>query len=116
MLNSQIIHGILTDMINSYHLKLEFSGAIHGYSRRSLWLEVASSNNEPSIVAQSFFDYVNLLGGSARIIRSNRGTENVNIAVMQRFFRQLHINESDQFSGEKSFLYGRSTPNHRIEA
>lgn len=32
---------------------------------------------------------------------------------MQRFFRQL---DSDGFSGNKSFMYGRSTSNQRIEA
>jgi hypothetical protein len=88
-------------------------GAIDGYSRRILWLEVASSNNNPEIIAHFFSKNVHLLGGTASIIRADRGTENVNVAAIQRFFRRLQI---DEFSGGKSFLYGRSTANQRIEA
>lgn len=88
-------------------------GAIDGYSRRILWLEVASSNNDPEIIAHFYSEYVGLIGGTARIIRSDRGTENVNVAAMQRFFRR---SSSDDFGGEKSFMYGRSTANQRIEA
>ena len=91
-------------------------GAIDGYSRRILWLEVTPSNKDPCIIGYHFYEYVNLLGGTARIIRADRGTENVNVAAMQRFFRQVPVDGSDEFSEEKSFLYGRSTANQRIEA
>ena len=63
-------------------------GAIDGFSRRILWLEVASSNNDPIIVAQYYLDCVRQLGATARIIRGDRGTENVNVAAVQRFFRR----------------------------
>ena len=46
--------------------------------------------------------------GTAKVVRADRGTENVNIAAMQRFFR---INDNDSMAGQKSFLYGRSTAN-----
>ena len=75
-------------------------GAIDGYSRRVLWLEVGPSNNDPSIVAKYYLDCVKQLGGTARIIRGDRGTENGNIAAAQRFFRR---DSADDFSGEKSF-------------
>ncbi len=88
-------------------------GAIDGYSRRILWLEVASSNNDPAIISHFFCKYVHLLRGTASIIRADRGTENVNVAAIQRYFRRLPV---DEFSGEKSFLFGRSTANQRIEA
>lgn len=88
-------------------------GAIDGFSRRILWLEVASSNNDPKIVAQFYLDCVRQLGATARIIRGDRGTENVNVAAIQRFFRR---SSEDDFSGEKSFIYGKSTSNQRIEA
>lgn len=52
-------------------------GGIDGYSRRILWLEVASSNNDPEIVGSYFIDYVNVIGGTARIIRADMGTPNV---------------------------------------
>ena len=40
------------------------------------------------------------------------GTENVNIAAMQRFFRR---DGTDVFGEEKSFLYGKSVFNQRFE-
>ena len=88
-------------------------GAIDGFSRKVLWLEVASSNNNPRIVAQYYLDYVRDINGAPRIVRGDRGTENVHIEVIQRFFRR---SADDDFSAEKSFMYGRSTANQRIEA
>ena len=37
----------------------------------------------------------------------------MNVAAIQRFFRR---SSEDDFSGEKSFIYGKSTSNQRIEA
>ena len=88
-------------------------GAIDGFSRRIVWLEVASSNNDPRIIAQYFLDYVRQLGGTARIVRGDRGTENGNLAAIQRFFRR---SMNDDFSGDKIFMFGKSTSNQRIEA
>ena len=88
-------------------------GAIDGYSRRVLWLEVANTNNDPEIIGSYFIDYVNVVGGTACITRADRGTENVHVECMQRFFRRL---SQDDFAGDKSFMYGRSTSNQRIEA
>ena len=88
-------------------------GAIDGFSRRIVWLEVASSNNDPRIISQYFLDYVRQLGGTARIVRGDRGTENGNLAAIQRFFRR---SMNDDFSGDKSFMFGKSTSNQRIEA
>ena len=88
-------------------------GAIDGYSRKILWLEVSSSNNDPGIITKYYLDYVRQIGGTSRVIRADRGTENGNIAVTQHFFRRL---ARDDFGAEKSFMYGRSTANQRIEA
>lgn len=71
-----------------------------------MWLEVGHSNNDPYIVAQYYIDCVRQIGGAPRLIRADCGTENVNIAAIQRFFH----------SEEKSFLYGKSCANQRIEA
>lgn len=49
-----------------------------------------------------------LLPGCPSVVRADRGTENANVARMQRFFRR---NGDDCFFGEKSFMYGRSTAN-----
>ena len=87
-------------------------GAIDGYSRRILWLEVASTNNDPAVIAYYYTNYLRKYGGTARKIRGDCGTENMYLAGMQRFFRR---NDNDSFAGIKSFLYGKSTSNQRIE-
>lgn len=87
-------------------------GAIDGYSRRILWLEVGPSNNDPCIIAKYYCENIKQLGGCPHICRGDRGTENVHVAGIQRFLRRDDI---DVFSGEKSFLYGRSVSNQRIE-
>jgi len=60
-----------------------------------------------------YLDYVRQIGGTSRVIRADRGTENGNIEITQQFFRRL---ARDDFRAEKSFMYGRSTANQRIEA
>ncbi|KAF3853851.1 hypothetical protein F7725_014539, partial [Dissostichus mawsoni] len=50
--------------------------------------------------------------GCPERIRADRGTENVSVEEMQMFLRRNH---PDSFAGERSFLYGRSTANQRIE-
>ena len=73
-------------------------------------LEVSSSNNDPGIITKYCLDYVRQIGGTSRVIRADRGTENGNIAVTQQFFRRL---ARDDFGAEKSFMYGRSTANQK---
>ena len=41
-------------------------------------------------------------------LRTDCGTENVNIVAIQKFFRE---NDSDEYAGEKSFIAGSSTSN-----
>ena len=48
------------------------------------------------------------ISGTARIVRADPGTENVKVEVLQKFYR---ANGRDSFSGEKSFMYGKSTAN-----
>ena len=92
---------------------LAIHGAIDGYSRRILWLEVGTTNKDPKVTAQYFLDYVKQVGGVPRIVRGDAGTENVTVCCIQRFFRE---NSTDCFSGEKSFMYGSSLSNQRIES
>jgi transposase len=88
-------------------------GCIDGYSRRIMWLEVGPSNNNPAIICQYFLDCVKQVNCTPQIIRSDKGTENTNIAAVQRFFRRAH---HDEFAGNRSFVYGKSVSNQRIEA
>lgn len=87
-------------------------GAIDGYSRKILWLEVARSNNKPEVVASMFLDCVMENSCCPMLLRTDCGTENGTMAAMQAYFRQ---NGRDQFAGEKSHRYGTSPSNQRIE-
>jgi hypothetical protein len=88
-------------------------GGIDGYSRRILWLEVGISNNDPAFIAKYFMDCIRQEGGTACIVRADNGTENTYVAGIQRFLRN---NSFDLFAKDKSFMYGRSVSNQRIEA
>ncbi|XP_020624450.1 uncharacterized protein LOC110061929 [Orbicella faveolata] len=88
-------------------------GAIDGYSRRIMWLEVDHSNNNPCIIAKYFLQTVRYIRGTPRIVRGDCGTENCQVAAIQRFFREGY---DDVFAGDKSFMYGRSVANQQIEA
>lgn len=88
-------------------------GAIDGFSRTILWLKVGVSNNDPSFIAKYFLDVIKDLGGTARVVRSDCGTENTYVAGIQQFLRR---NSNDDLAKEKSFIYGKSVSNQRIEA
>lgn len=92
---------------------LYIHGAIYGYTRRILWLEVNSTNKNAKVVASHYIDTVEQLGGVPRRRRCDKGTENNVIGTMQTFFRWQ---DHDQFSASKSFLQGKSSANQRIEA
>ena len=68
-------------------------GCIDGYSRRIMWLEVGPTNSNPAIICQYFLDCVKQVNCTPQIIRSDKGTENANIAAVQRFFRKAHQDE-----------------------
>lgn len=93
---------------------LSVHGCIDGFSRRIMWLEASKSNKDPAIVCQYFADSVNELGGLPCVIRTDRGSENVNIESMQTTLRGLNGDHRGQ--NNTSFLYGTSPSNQRIEA
>ena len=88
-------------------------GCIDGYSRKILWLRVGNTNNDPKVTANYFLEEVKKFSFAPRCIRADRGSENVVIAGIQRFLRR---NCNDECNGKKSFLYGPSTRNQRIES
>lgn len=92
---------------------LAIHGGIDGYSRKILWLEVGETNNDPRIVAKFYLDAIYKLQLVPRCIRADRGSENIVLGGIQRFFRR---NFNDSCNGLKSFIYGPSTRNQRIES
>ena len=63
--------------------------------------------------SSSIFLTLHKTGGTARIVRGDRASENGNLAAIRCFFRR---SMNDDFAGDKSFMYGKSTANQRIEA
>lgn len=87
------------------------NGSIDGYSRKILWLNAYHTSSDPKVIAGYLMETVVELGGCARIIRADKGTENSCLRDIQRFIRR-----NDESGGERSFIYGRSTANQRIES
>ena len=87
-------------------------GAIDGYSRKILWLEVSRSNNKPDVPARFFLQCVKENAGCPRLVRTDCGTENGSMAAMQCYFRR---DGHDELAGMKAHRYGSSPSNQRIE-
>ena len=80
-------------------------GAIDGFSRKILWLNVTRSNNSPDNIAKFYLNVVKELGGCPVEMITDLGTENGIVAAMQSYFRD----NSD------SHRYAPSPRNQRIE-
>ena len=78
-----------------------------------LWLEVATSNNNPEIIGYYYMKTIKRLKFLPNCIRADRGTENTLVMDLQQALRSFH---NDDYCGEKSFLLGKSTHNQRIES
>lgn len=88
-------------------------GCIDGFSRKILWLDVATSNNKPEIIAYYYLNTVKKLNLVPTLLRSDYGTENCIVEALQQCLR---FNHDDSLSRWKSFIKGKSTSNQRIES
>lgn len=98
------------DKLKPYGIPIH--GAVDGFSRKVLWLKAGYSNNDPKLIAKSYLDFIRDINGVPKIIRCDRGTENVLVRRIHVALRWFH---RDGFAKENSFQYGRSTSNQRIE-
>lgn len=101
------------------------------FSRKLLWMKMAPTNHNSKVIACYYLECVEQCGGiqvvysvvalsiwkhllisyvlgCPTILRSDYGTENVNLATIQIAFR---MDGNDSFKGQKSFMYGPSTSN-----
>lgn len=67
-------------------------GAIDGYSRKVLWLEVGPSNSDPKVIAHHYLTCVESTGHAPSMIRCDLGTENTNVAYIQPFLGAIWMN------------------------
>ena len=88
-------------------------GCVDGYSRKILWLRYVRSNNDPKSIARLYLNVIRDLQTIPNRLRSDCGSENVDIAAIQGFLRRNH---ADLRAGLKAHLYGSSHNNQRIEA
>ena len=75
-----------------------------------LWLEVGSTNNNPNVVVEFFLSTVQHLGGVPRVVRTDKGTENRWVSVIQWLSRR---NNGDKLAGDNSIVDGKSKPRNR---
>ncbi|KAL2091682.1 hypothetical protein ACEWY4_013945 [Coilia grayii] len=99
------------DKLKPYGIAI--SGCIDGFSRYIVWMEAYTTNNDPKVIADYFVSSTARLGGCPEWLHADRGTENGHVENMLIFLRRNH---ADSFARDRSFLYGRSTANQRIES
>ncbi|KAK3107378.1 hypothetical protein FSP39_013197 [Pinctada imbricata] len=83
-------------------------GCIDGYSRKMIWLKAYHTNNDPKIIGGYFIEAIEEYGGCPRFVRGDFGTENGHVCSFQSILIE-HDNS-------RSFIYGASTTNQRIES
>ncbi|KAL2091658.1 hypothetical protein ACEWY4_013921 [Coilia grayii] len=90
------------------------NGCIDGFSRKIIWTNAYTTSRDSKNHWRlgSYMESVNRLGGCPRIVRGDRGTENVQVRDFQRF---LCHNMHDG-SGIDSYIEGASTANQQIES
>jgi len=71
------------------------------------------SNNDTINVAKFYMESIKLHSLLPRVIRADYGTENSLISAIHSTLRHEHV---DCRAGQKSFIYGQSMSNQRIEA
>ena len=100
------------DKLKPYGIAI--NGCVDGFSRYVLWLEAYNSNSNPTLIAGYFMKTVLLRSGCPVIVRADRGTENGHMEVMQKLMRCEQ--DGPDAAGSRSFIYGRSVANQRIES
>ena len=89
------------------------NGCIDGFSRKVIWLQAHHTSSNPRVIAGYFMKAVLNAEGCPRRVRADRGNENGTVKDLQTFLRRDH---QDELADEKSFVYGQSIANQRIEA
>ena len=85
-------------------------GAIDGFSRKLLWLEVSSTNKLPELVGKYYLDTVCKLGGVPVKVKADDGTEHAIVEPMHTYFSYLHRD-----GVEDAFSVISSPQNQRIK-
>lgn len=106
-----IVHIDGYDKLKPYGFSIH--GAIDGFSRKLLWLNVLRSNKNPYAISRLYLDMILEHGRVPKVIRCDAGTENVVVNDIQKVLRSVH---ADVREGGPCYIVNRSTGNQRIEA
>lgn len=87
------------------------NGCIDGFSRKIIWMNAFTTSSDPKIIGGYYMEAVERLGGCPRIVRGDRGTENIKVRDFQRFLRR-NIHDGSVI---ECYIEGSSTANQRIE-
>lgn len=102
--------------VDGYDRLKRFGFAIHGcvdcYSRKVIWLECSTTDNKPEVIGYYYLQAVKEFKLIPSVIRSDNGTENTLIDLLQIGLRYEH---QDEYAAFNSFRKGKSTVNERIE-
>lgn len=88
-------------------------GFIDGYSKKVLYIGVASTNNKPEVIANYFLKLVRKLECLPTVLRTDKGTEATIMGNLQMSLRWFH---DDKKAGMNSYNKGRSINNQCIES
>lgn len=88
-------------------------GFIDGFSKKVLSVEVATTNNNPHVIAHYFLQLVKKQQCLPTILRTDKGTEATLIGELQM---ALRFGNEDDLAGFNSHIKGKSTHNQRIES
>lgn len=102
------------DKLKPYGIAI--SGCIDGFSRRIIWLIAGRTASNPKVIGGYYINAVKEIGGCPRRVRFDCGTENLYVEKFQQIFRESPADNFDTTFGDKSFMYGTSQSNQRIEA
>ncbi|KAJ8024871.1 hypothetical protein HOLleu_34905 [Holothuria leucospilota] len=105
-----ICHMESYDKLKPYGIAI--NGCIDGFSRKLLWPQANYTSTNPRNIPDYFMTPLESIGGCPLVVRADRGTENSVVAILQRYLRR---EGNDNSGGERSFLYGCSNNNWRIE-
>ena len=88
-------------------------GCIDGFSRKLIWVDVGSTNNDPKIIGYQYLKAIEKFEFLPTLIRADKGTE---ATIMENMQIALRYNHEDEFAGQNSFHRGKSPSNQRIES
>ena len=72
------------DKLKPYGLSIR--GCRDGYSRQVIWLEVASTNKVPELIAKYYLDALKQILGKSKFVKADNGTEHLIIGPLHTYF------------------------------